>query len=101
MTPEGRVKAQVKKWLAARGIWYYMPSQNGFGKVGIPDFICCWSGKFFAIETKAPGRRNDTTDNQKARIAEIQAARGWALVVDDVKQLDEFEDALKELGHVR
>lgn len=95
MTPEGKVKAQVRKWLVARDIWYYMPSQNGFGKVGIPDFICCWNGKFFAIETKAPGRRNDTTDNQKARIEEIQAAKGWALVVDDVKQLDEFEDTLK------
>ena len=95
LTPEGQVKKAVKKWLTERGIWYYMPMQNGFGKVGIPDFLCCWNGHFFAIETKAPGRRNETTPNQDARIEEIRQAKGWAMVVDDVSQLDEFEITLR------
>lgn len=94
-TPEGKVKDAVKKWLKARGIWHYMPVQNGMGVVGIPDLICCWNGKFLAIETKAPGKRSQTTANQDARIEEIRAAKGWALVVDDVKQLDEFEESLR------
>ena len=89
-TPEGRVKDAVKKWLKARGAWYYMPVQNGMGVVGIPDFICCWNGKFLAIETKAPGKRANVSANQANRIKEIQSARGWAVVVDDVSQLDEF-----------
>ena len=89
MTPEGRVKEAVKKWLKARKIWYYMPVQGGFGVVGIPDFICCWSGRFLAIETKAPGKRGNTTANQDQRIAEIKSADGVAVVVDDVAQLDE------------
>lgn len=90
MTPEGRVKDKVKKLLKARGIWYFMPAANGFGRVGIPDFICCMDGKFLAIETKAPGKRDNTTANQENRINEIRAARGWALVVDDPQQLEEF-----------
>lgn len=95
-TPEGKVKDAVKKWLKARGVWYYMPIKGvAFGVNGIPDFICCWNGKFLAIETKAPGKRNQTTANQDARIEEIRAAKGWALVVDDVKQLDEFEESLR------
>lgn len=94
-TPEGRVKEAVKKWLKARDIWYYMPVQNGMGVVGIPDFVCCWDGQFFAIETKAPGKRNDTTPNQKLRLAEIADAGGISIVVDDVAQLDELEKDLK------
>lgn len=92
-TPEGKVKDAVKKVLKDRGIWYFMPMQNGFGVVGIPDFICCDNGRFFAIETKAPGRRKDTTANQDQRIAEILAAGGVAIVIDDVSQLLEFLDA--------
>jgi hypothetical protein len=96
MTPEGKVKKDVKAWLKARGIWFYMPVQNGMGVVGIPDLICCWGGKFLAIETKAPGKRSQTTANQEARIDEIRAARGWAIVVDDVSQLDELEKEINE-----
>lgn len=89
-TPEGRVKDAIKKVLNENGIWYFMPAANGFGKVGVPDFICCWNGKFFAIEAKAKGKREYTTANQKNTIEEIRSARGWALVVDDVEQLKEF-----------
>ena len=96
MTPEGKVKKDVKAWLKARKIWFYMPVQNGMGVVGIPDLICCWDGKFLAIETKAPGKRSQTTANQEARIDEIRAAKGWAIVVDDVSQLDEFEKEINE-----
>jgi hypothetical protein len=89
-TPEGMVKDAIKKVLNEYNIWYFMPSANGFGKVGVPDFICCWKGKFFAIEAKAKGKREQTTANQDRRIEEIRSAKGWALVVDDVEQLKEF-----------
>ncbi len=87
MTSEGKVKAAIKKLLKEHGIWFYMPVQNGMGVVGIPDFICCWEGEFLAIETKAPGKRKNLTPNQERRIAEIHAAGGRALVVDDIDQL--------------
>ena len=88
MTPEGRVKAAVKRRLKELGIWWYCPIQNGMGVVGIPDFVCCHEGRFLAIETKAPGKRANTSANQKARIAEIIAAGGTAVVIDDVEQLE-------------
>lgn len=90
MTPEGRVKDAVKKVLKRRGIWYYMPVQNGMGVVGIPDLICCWHGHFLAIETKAPGKRSQTTANQDRVLQEIRDHDGYALVVDDVQQLIDF-----------
>jgi hypothetical protein len=90
LTPEGRVKAAVKKILKDHGIWYYMPVQNGMGVVGIPDFICCDKGMFLAIETKAPGKRRNLSPNQEHRIAEIHQAGGSVLVVDDPQQLKDY-----------
>lgn len=93
MTPEARVKAACKKVLKDRGIWFYMPVQNGMGNVGIPDFVCCWSGRMLAVETKAPGKRNNTTENQKRVLNAIAEHGGLAVVVDDVSQLVEVLDA--------
>ena len=90
MTPEGRVKEAVKKLLKEHGIWYYMPVQNGMGVTGIPDFICCNNGLMLAIETKAPGMRKNLAPNQENRIAEIRAAGGTVLVVDDPQQLKDY-----------
>jgi hypothetical protein len=43
-----------------------------------------------AIETKAPGKRANTTPNQDRVIEAIRGADGWAIVVDNVDQLHEF-----------
>ena len=88
--PEGKVKEAVKRLLKDKGIFYYMPVQNGMGQVGIPDFICCWRGRFLAIETKAPGKRANTSANQERVIEAIWSADGWAIVVDDVEQVKDF-----------
>jgi hypothetical protein len=93
MTPEGKVKEAVKKVLKKHCIWYFMPSANGYGKVGIPDIIACWEGRFFAIETKAPGKIDNTTPNQDMQLAAIRSAGGWALVVDNATQVEEFINA--------
>jgi len=90
MTPEGKVKAAVKKALKDKGIWYFLPVSNGMGQVGIPDFICCYEGKFLAVETKAPGKRGYTTPNQERVLKEISDHGGLAIVVDDVQQLIDF-----------
>lgn len=95
LTPEARVKQACKKLLKDRGIWFYMPVQNGMGNVGIPDFVCCWAGRMLAVETKAPGKRANTTPNQKRVLGEISEHGGLAVVVDDVSQLLEVLD----VGH--
>lgn len=87
MTLEGRVKEAVKKYLKSIGAYYYMPVSNGMGRVGAPDFICCWNGRMVAVETKAPGKIKNTTPNQERELAAIRAAGGIAVVVDDVQQL--------------
>jgi hypothetical protein len=89
-TPEGKVKDEVKKVLKEFDVWYFCPMQNGFGVVGIPDFICCFGGLFFAIETKAPKKINNTTPNQDRVIREIREHGGLVIVVDDAETVKHF-----------
>lgn len=60
---EGDVKAEVKKMFAEAAmrlskvdqqqkLWWFMPSANGFGRAGIPDFVGTLGGLTFAVETK-------------------------------------------------
>jgi hypothetical protein len=94
-TPEGKVKDACKQYLKSIGAWFFMPVSNGMGQVGIPDIICCYKGIFIAVETKAPGKRNQTTANQDRVIGAIKEADGWAIVVDNVEQLEQFVLAIK------
>lgn len=98
-TPEGVVKRAVKKILATTRLWYFMPVQNGMGRVGIPDFVGCLPyvirpedvgktvGLFFSVETKAPGKLDTLTANQKRETDGIRAAAGLVQVVDDARNL--------------
>lgn len=89
MTPEGKVKVAVKKYLDGIGAWYCMPATGGFGKSGVPDFVVCWRGMFLGVETKAPGKAGNTTALQNREICGIRAAGGRAVVCDSVSQLVE------------
>lgn len=81
MTPEGRVKAAVKKLLVQEGVYYFMPVSNGMGRHGIPDIICCVNGRFLAIECKANGGK--PTALQEREMQNIAKAHGIAVVVND------------------
>jgi hypothetical protein len=89
MTPEGRIKTAVKRWLVERGIWYFLPVSNGMGRHGIPDIICCYQGRFLGLEIKAPGKRRTVTPNQIRELRAIKQAGGIALIVDDLQILEQ------------
>ena len=86
-TPEGQVKKSIKALLAHLGIWYCMPATGGYGKSGVPDFLCCADGRFIGIEAKAPGKLSNTSTMQDQQLAEIRTAGGLTLVCDDVSVL--------------
>ena len=99
MTPEGRVKKQVKEYLKSIGAWYYMPVSNGMGRVGCPDILVCYQGLFMAFETKAPGKIKNVTANQQREIDDILRVNGLARVVDDVEQVKEaIRDKIIQAG---
>lgn len=80
-TPEGKVKAAVKKILDAHGVYHFSPAANGYGRVGVPDIICCVNGYFLAIECKAG--KGKTTALQDRELAAITKAGGAAAVVHE------------------
>jgi hypothetical protein len=84
-TPEGKVKDKIKKILKAHGAYFAMPMGTGFGNAGVPDFLVCLGGEFLGIEAKAG--KGTTTALQKKNLAEIEAAGGRALVINE----DNFE----------
>jgi pantoate kinase len=96
-TPEGKVKDKIKKILKANNIYFAMPMGTGYGNAGVPDFLCCFKGKFVAIEAKANG--GETTALQKKNIAEIEACGGMAWVVNELN-VHVLEIWIKEGGHL-
>jgi len=78
MTPEGKVKDKIKKILKDFGVYWHCPVQNGLGAPSL-DFICCYKGKYIAIEAKAPGKK--PTPRQEITINDIRKAGGTVLVI--------------------
>lgn len=95
MTPESKVKLRVKKVLAEYGAYYAMPVTGGYGNSGVPDFLACYEGRFYAIECKANGGK--TTALQEKHLADIRAAGGISLVIHEAN-VDELR---KELENVK
>lgn len=105
MTPEGKVKEVVKRFLEERGCatlskplhdpvgYYHMYVPSGYGEPSL-DFTGCYKGRFFAIETKAIGGVPSARQNliMKAH----QNALGFSIWGDDAgsicKRLGEFFD---------
>lgn len=93
MTPEGKVKAKVRKLLQEVGAYYAMPLTGGYGNSGVPDFLICKDGKFYGIECKANGGK--PTALQLKHLDDIRKAGGIALIVDETN----VETLRKELCH--
>lgn len=81
MTPERRVKTQVRKVLDKLGAYYVMPVTGGYGNSGAPDFLVCVRGRFVGIECKAKG--NTPTPLQEKNLRRIEECGGVSLVVNE------------------
>ena len=96
MTPEGRIKAKLKRELdKLPNVYRFMPVQNGMGAPAL-DFYLCVHGHFVAIETKAPGKK--MTARQEVTSDQILKAWGRVFVVSTPEEVNELILALKPLG---
>jgi hypothetical protein len=94
-TPEGKVKRAVSSLLKsyAPDVYYEMPVPSGFGKSGL-DYTGCKHGRFFAVETKAQGKR--PTARQLTTIEQMRRAGAKVFVIDGDEGLSELADWLSE-----
>ena len=91
-TPESKVKMAVRKVLDKMHAYHFMPVQMGMGARTL-DFLVCYYGHFFAIETKAPGEK--LTALQQLCFKKIIEAGGDAIVIDSVDKAKLLEHWLK------
>jgi Holliday junction resolvase len=91
MTPEAKVKKQVKKILDELECYYFFPATGGFGKSGVPDIVGCYKGHFIGIECKSGN--NKPTLLQEKNLADIKLSGGSSLVVNEVN-IGELKDWL-------
>lgn len=83
MAKEKDVKEEVKRVLKTYGgrIWWFMPVPTGFGVQGVPDFVCCFAGRFVGIETKFGS--NGLTPYQIKQMNDIIEAHGAHMVINE------------------
>ena len=80
MTPEGKVKAEIKRILVTHKIYHFMPQPGLACRRGIPDFICSVNGFMLAIEAKAADKK--PTALQQRELDAINASGGIALCIN-------------------
>lgn len=92
-TPEGRVKAALKKLFKKYEpeLYYFMPVQQGYGAAAL-DFHCVFRGFAFMVETKAPA--GELTPRQSATAARMAQADCPVFVVRDNIGIGEVEEFL-------
>ena len=93
-TPEALVKKRIRKILDTTSTYYAMPIGTGYGNSGVPDFLCCTTGHFLAIEAKAG--KGKTTALQDAHLDRIREAGGTAVVINE-QNIDQLPDLLEKL----
>jgi len=96
-TPEGKVKAKVKKILNDVGALHFSPFMAGMGSAGVSDIICLYKGRFIAIECKADEKKLPT-ELQKKFLQKVVAWGGIGLIIhkDNIDLLQTTLDILGE-----
>lgn len=96
-TPESLIKSDIKDYLRQKGVFWSMVTGGPYSKVGDPDMVACYRGRYLAIEAKTYSGAMSAA--QKIRMHQIFRAGGvfiCARTVDDVRQeiekLDEVID---------
>lgn len=87
MTPEGKLKKQVKAYLRSIGAYQFWPVQTGYGAATL-DCLACINGRWVAIETKAPGLM--PTPRQSSTIGEMSKAGGIAFATDSIERTRKY-----------
>ncbi len=82
---EKKLKQQVSELLDEAGAWYFMPVPTGMQKATL-DFLGCYKGFFFSVETKSP--EGEPTKRQAVAMEAIGEAGGEAFWGDGPHLLD-------------
>lgn len=88
MTPEGKVKRDIREYLASIGAHAFWPVQMGLGAATL-DCLACVKGRFVGIEVKRPEVWKPTA-RQALEILRITKAGGVAFTTNDVSRAQRY-----------
>lgn len=91
--PEAQLSRKIMDALRKEGYFVFKVHGGETMMAGLPDMIVCAEGLFIGLETKMPGKRNNTSARQNFVHEQIRQAKGVALVVCGV---DEAMSAVRE-----
>lgn len=84
MTPEKKVENDIKRFLEKKSAWYLKVHGSALQPAGTPDILCCYKGRFIAIEVKRPNG-GKVSALQKLKMKQIEQSGGIAFVANDVE----------------
>lgn len=87
---EAAVVRRIMRLLKKRGAWFI--KTTGVSKVGCPDIIACYNGRFLAIECKSAV--GTTSRKQDYELYCIKDSGGVAIVASTVDQVERAMDAM-------
>jgi hypothetical protein len=79
-------KAVVKYLNTLPKCWFFKVHGGAFQMRGIPDYLGCYNGRFFAIEAKRP-KVGKVSNIQRLVLDRITKAGGIAIIADSVEQV--------------
>lgn len=93
LTPEGKVKREIKKVLDSYGeaLYQYWPVPAGYGAQSL-DCIGCYRGLLFAVEAKAKGKK--PTGRQNLTIQAMGMAGAVVFVIDGMEGVNTLREWL-------
>lgn len=98
------VKRMTKAITARTNVWMMKTHGDGYQRVGIPDLLICYRGRFVAIEVKhqKPGETVDhllgrVTKRQQIELDDLSAAGAFTAVAWTVEQVEEILDAVDDV----
>ena len=86
---EKAIENKIKQYLKTVEDLYFFKEHGGlYGTAGVPDIICCYKGRFIALEVKAPDGKAKAL--QDATIRRIIGAGGIARIVRSLEEVKEI-----------
>ena len=88
---EQQIQSKMIKYIVSRG--GYVVNGN-YSRAGIPDLICCYNGRFVAIEVKKPETKKNLSKLQSYNINLINELGGVATMCYNIDMVEKLLDSL-------
>ncbi len=89
---ESKIQNKILQFLRAEGaVAIKVLSAN---RNGTADILCCYKGRFLAVEVKAKGKMSNISPLQIRYLIDVEQAGGLAICVDSVEKLKEYLDGI-------